>query len=102
MLRKCIGADYSRMTIIGQAASKSFTIGRNLGASSSATVFENEPQAQAAVMEFAAGVESAAAKHCISEPLKKNLKNGAEIVDVTISRLGLTAPADVAEEKAGM
>jgi hypothetical protein len=97
VFRKCIGADYSGLTIIGQADSKTFTIGPNLGASSSATVFHNEGQAEDAVKEYAGGLESAAAEHCFSDPFQKNLRKGWEVGDVSVSRLSLTVPANVAD-----
>jgi len=100
VFRKCIGADYSGLTIIGQADSKTFTIGPNLGASSSATVFRNEGQAEDAVQEYTGGLESAAAEHCFSDPFQKQLKKGWEVGDVSVSRLSLTVPSNVADVRA--
>jgi hypothetical protein len=71
--RRCIGSDFSALTIIGEAESKDFAHEDTTEASSDSTVFENENQAQDAMGQVSKGMNSPAAEHCFRDLVEKSL-----------------------------
>jgi hypothetical protein len=95
--RKCLGADYSALTIIGEADSD-FAMA-NTEATSTATVFAGEGQPEVAIRKLAEGMKSAAAPDCFRNLIEA--ANGVtEVDDVDVNGLRLTTPPGIAETKA--
>jgi hypothetical protein len=100
---KCIGADYSGLTKIGEAGSKDFATGDSTEASSQVVIFKDEQQAKNAMSKLSEAMGGAAAEDCfhdlIDEAMKKEGSNGFKVGDVDAGELSFTAP-DVEEAKA--
>jgi hypothetical protein len=95
--RMCLGADYSALTIIGEANSD-FELA-STQASSTATVFADEGQPEDAIGKLADGMGSGAAADCFRDLIEE--ANGlTEVDDVDVAELGLTTPSGIAETKA--
>jgi hypothetical protein len=95
--RKCLGADYSALTIIGEADSD-FAMA-NTKATSTATVFAGEGQPEVAIKKLAEGMKSAAAPDCFRD-LIEHANEVTEVDDVDVNGLRLTTPPGIAETKA--
>ncbi|HEV8602779.1 MAG TPA: hypothetical protein VGQ68_05200 [Gaiellaceae bacterium] len=101
--RKCLGSDYSALTIIGEADSKDFANEDTTEASSDATVFASEGQAEEAIKEVSDGMQGDAAEDCFRDliaPAVKKESPELEVGDVDIGELRLTAPRDITETRA--
>jgi hypothetical protein len=99
--RKCIGVDFSGVTITGEAESQDFAMGQNTEAASKAQVFETEAQATEGLQEFASGMASAAVEDCVKQLVEEGTQTDQrfEVGEVDVGELSFTAP-DVDEAKA--
>lgn len=104
-LRKCIGIDYSGLTRIGDADSKDFAMGESTEASSQASVFENERQAEDWMKEYSKGMNSNTVEDCFQDIVEANVrkestgKDTFKLGDVDVGQLSFTSP-DVDEAAA--
>jgi hypothetical protein len=98
---KCLGVDLSGLTKIGDADSQDFEKGDSTQASSSATIYKSDQQAQDAISEAAAGMSGTAAEGCFQDVVEKAARGekGFKLGDVDIGELKFTPP-DVDEAKA--
>ena len=101
--RECLGVDYSALTIIGEADSKDFAIGTSTEASSSATVFADEAEADEASRGLSDGMESDAAEDCFRGVIEESAKDDGpqfRVDAIDIGELGLPTQGAVEETKA--
>jgi hypothetical protein len=98
---KCVGADYSGLTKTGDADSQDFAKGDSPSASSDATIFRNDQQAEDEMSKLATGFNRIAAEGCFQDLTEEALKDekGFKLGDVDIGELRFTPP-DVDEAKA--
>lgn len=96
----CVGVDYSKFTLIGDAQSDDFAMGEAAEASSDAEVFESEGMAEAAVSEFTEAFSSEAANACMDELLGEFEDDTVEITEAELGELSFTPPAGVDEASA--
>ena len=98
---RCIGADFSGLTEIGDANSQDFTTGESTDASSEATIFKSDQQAEDGMSELAAGMNGSAAEQCFQDVIEEGFEGeeGFKLGEVDIGELSLTTP-DVEETKA--
>jgi hypothetical protein len=108
---ECVGADYSGLTIIGEAHSDDFWTGETAVVSAVVAVFESEQMAKQAFAERAAGFEDEDANACLPQ-LFGEPPGDAELTSAEVGELSFTPPAGVdaadawqvavtVEEKAG-
>jgi hypothetical protein len=98
--RKCLGADYSGFTLIGDADSSDFAMGETAEASSEAQVFESEKEAVDALEAFSDGMQSEGIDECMSELLTGEVDPDFEVGDVAAGELSFTPPAGVEDARA--
>jgi hypothetical protein len=96
--RRCVGADFSSFTLIGEAQSEGFT-SDSAQASSDVGIFENEDEAQGARETFVKGVTSDKVEACMKNWIQATVGEGFEIGDVDVGELTFTPP-DVDEASA--
>ena len=98
---KCIGADYSGLTKIGDAESKDFATGESTEASSDATIFKSDQQAEDGMSELAAGMSGSATEDCFQALVEEGLKGekGYKLGEIDVGELSFTPP-DVEEAEA--
>ena len=98
---KCIGTDFSGLTEIGDANSQDFATGDSTEASSEATIFKSDQQAEDGMSELAAGMSGSAVEDCFQDLIEEALRGekGFKLGEVDIGELSLTTP-DVEEAKA--
>jgi hypothetical protein len=98
---RCLGADYSRFTIIGEATSNDFAMGESTEVSSDASVLEDEAQAQDSLEEFADAMGSRQAAECFENLFEDALEGESYVPgDVEVGELSFSPPADVDEGRA--
>jgi hypothetical protein len=91
---ECVGADYSGLTIIGEAHSDDFLMGDTAVASSDVAVFESEQMATQAYAEWADALEADEADTCLPKLLGEP-PGDVEITSVEVDELSFTPPAGV-------
>jgi hypothetical protein len=96
--RTCVSADFSELTVIGDAQSDAFT-SDSAQASSDVGIFESEDEARAASETFVEGMTSDEVEGCMKEWIQATVGEGFEVGDVDVGELTLTAP-DVDEASA--
>ena len=92
--RKCVGVDFSRFTVAGEAKSPDFAMGESTEVSSEAQVLETEAQATEGVQEFADGMASDAVEGCLKQLIEDEVKGAQEfdVGEVEVGELSLTPP----------
>jgi hypothetical protein len=104
-LNRCLGVDYSELTIIGEDESQDFATGDSTEASSDVTVFKDEQQAEDAMRQFSEGMGGSGAEDCFQNLVEEAVKEGGSETDrfklgeVDVGELSFTPP-DVEEGKA--
>jgi hypothetical protein len=101
--RRCLGIDFSSLTILGEADSQQFAGPSTAEVSSRATVFLGAVQAEEAVDELAGGMDSDAAEGCVRDRIAEGLEGGnvdVAVGDVSVDELSLAKPRSVDEAKA--
>jgi hypothetical protein len=98
--RRCVGADYSGFTIIGEADSREFAHEDTSNASSVSTVFESADQAEDAARELSEGMNKAEVEDCFREIFEETVREegaGVRVMNVDVGELSVGAPSDIAE-----
>jgi hypothetical protein len=101
--RKCIGADYSDLTRIGDAESQDFAKGDSAEVTSTASIFKDEEEAADALSRYSKGMNSAAAEDCfqdlIEDAVRKEStgKDAFKIGEVDIGQVNVKQPPGVEE-----
>jgi hypothetical protein len=98
--RECAGADYSALTIVGEARSDDFAMGSTAQASSQAEVFESEEMAAAAVAEFTQAFASDEASACMNDYLGNLGDAEVEFTGAELGELSFTPPSGVDDASA--
>jgi hypothetical protein len=94
VLRGCLGIDYSALTIVGEAFSKSFAA-QHTEASSKATVFAGEEDAKNAFRGTVRGMGSGAAEDCFRKQVET--LNMVEVGHADVDELSPTRPRGIDE-----
>lgn len=100
--RRCIGGDFSKFTINGEAESQDFAMGETAEAASSATVFATDQDAQDATGEVTQGLTSSTVEDCVTDLFTKFAKKESgdiKVGDVDVGELSFTPP-EIEEAKA--
>jgi hypothetical protein len=101
--QRCIGVDFSSLTLIGDAESTEFTHEDSFDASSVGLVFESEGQAEEAIREFSEGIESDAVDQCARKGIETDTNDltagRIEWGQIAVRELSLTPP-EVEEARA--
>jgi hypothetical protein len=101
-LNKCIGIDYSQLTIIGEAESQDFAMGES-EASSDVSIFKTDQQAEDGMSEFSRGMSGSAVEDCFQDLVELALMRGdvgdVKVGEIDVGELSFTPP-DVDEAKA--
>ena len=98
--RRCVGTDFSGLTLIAETDSDSFAIGDTAEAGSSATVFESAQMATDALEAQAASLESDEADACMSEYIGNPELEDVTFGEIEVSPLSFTPPSDVDDARA--
>jgi hypothetical protein len=96
--RKCLGADYSKVTLLGDASSKDFAQGENATASSEAQITKTEAQAKEGLQRVATSLAGAGAKDCFRKAIGST--PGYKVGDIEVGELKVTSPPNVDEARA--
>jgi hypothetical protein len=96
--RKCIGADYSDVTLIADANSKDFAQGESAEASSEAQITKTADQATAGMGTLKTGLGGPRTKDCLRDAIGN--PEGAKIGEIDVGELKATPPANVDEAQA--
>jgi hypothetical protein len=83
--RKCIGADYSDVTLIGEASSKDFAQGESAQASSEAQITKNVAQATDGMNRLAEALAGSATKDCVRNAIGKT--SGYKVGEIDVGEL---------------
>jgi hypothetical protein len=100
--RRCLGIDFSSLTILGEADSQAFSDRSSAEVSSRGTVFQSAVQAEDAVDELSSGMNSDAAERCVRDRIEEGLEGGSVDVavgDVSVDELRLTTPPNLEEAR---
>lgn len=97
--RRCVGADFSGFTVVGDARSDEFAM-EEARASSGARVFETEEMAAAAVAEFSEGFSSDEADTCMNEFLQKSDDELFRFTEADAGELSFAPPSGVDDASA--
>lgn len=103
--RKCISADLSDLTLIGDADSDDFRMGDEVQVSAEVEVVETPEAAAEAATAFDSGITSQEASECFKKYLEESIaededSKGVEVGDVDIGELSFNAPAGIEEAHA--
>jgi hypothetical protein len=96
--RKCIGADYSGVTITGEATSKDFAQGESAEASSKGQITKTPAQAEDGMRQLATGLAAPGTKDCVRDAIGST--PGYKVGDIDVGKLKATPPANVDEAQA--
>jgi hypothetical protein len=96
--RKCIGADFSKVTLMGDASSKDFAKGENATTSSQAQITETASQAMDGMRRLSRALSSAATKDCVRAAIGST--PGFKVGEVDVGELKFTPPTNVDSAKA--
>jgi hypothetical protein len=96
--RKCIGADYSDVTLIGDASSKDFAQGESARASSRAGITKTAAQAADTMRRLATGLAEPGTKDCVRGAIGST--PGYKVGEIDVGELKATPPAGVDEGQA--
>jgi hypothetical protein len=99
--RKCIGVDYSRLTMIGEAESQDFAMGESTEASSEVSIFKSDQQAEGGIREFSEGMRSETVEDCVRDLVEQAFRGerSLEVGEIDVGELSFTPP-DVDEAEA--
>lgn len=97
-IRKCLGGDYSKLTLIGEASSKDFAKGENATASSEAQITKTEAQARAGLQKRAASLSGEKAKDCLRKEIGST--PGYKVGKIDVGELKTSKPPGVDEARA--
>jgi hypothetical protein len=89
LIRSCLGLDFSELTIVGEAVSRNFAA-RHTQASSRATVFTDDEQAEEAFDKRAEGMDGPAAERCFDAQIEE--LNGVEVDRVDVFPVPVSRP----------
>jgi hypothetical protein len=102
---KCIGVDYSEVTLVGEADSQDFAK-ESAEANSDVGIYESDQQAEDALSEYSGGLGSGATEDCFQDFVEKAMKEegtskeDVKLGEVDIGELSFTPPSDIDEAKA--
>jgi hypothetical protein len=96
--RKCIGADDSDVTLIGDATSKDFAQGESAEASSEAQITKTADQAAAGMEKLKTGIGGPRTKDCLRDAIGDT--PGAKVGEIEVGELKATPPTNVDEGQA--
>jgi hypothetical protein len=93
--RRCLGTDYSQLTIIGEAESDEFAEGNSTEVASEAAIYGSAAEAVTALEEFASGRD--AIEECVGDAIHDAAEDEdeVEIGDVDAGELSFTPPPGV-------
>jgi len=97
--RRCLGADYSDLTIMGEASSPHFAMGEVTQVSSEVVIFASEEEAAEALAALEEGFRAEEVDDCFRDLLADAAGEDFEIADVQVGELSFTRP-DVADASA--
>lgn len=96
--RKCIGADYSDVTLIADASSKDFAQGESAEASSQAQITKTPDEAADGMRKQKKALGGPRTKDCLRDAIGNT--PGAKVGDIDVGELKATPPANVDEDQA--
>jgi len=96
--RKCLGVDYSKLTLIGEASSKDFAQGENATASSEAQITKTEDQAKQGLQRFADGLAGEKVTDCLRKAIGST--PGYKVGEIEVGELKTAKPSEVDEARA--
>ena len=100
--RRCLGADYSDLTITGEASSPNFVMGEATQVSSEVVILASEDEANEALAALEEGLQTEGLDDCFRDVLAEAADEDEEefeIGDVQVGELSFTPP-DVADARA--
>jgi hypothetical protein len=92
---KCIGADYSDVTLIGEASSRDFAQGENAQASSKGQITKTAGQAEDGMRRLARGLAEPGTKDCVRDAIGGT--PGYKVGEIDVGKLKAMLPASVDE-----
>lgn len=98
--RKCLGSDYSKITLTGDARSKNFAIGESTSVTSEAQVTRSAAQAKDRFQQTAKRLEGPAITDCFREAIGKIPGGDYKIGEVDVGELRTSLPPNVDAAKA--
>jgi len=96
--RKCLGVDYSKVTLLADASSKDFAKGDNATASSEVQITKTEEQAKAGLQKLAAALAGEKVKDCLRKAIGST--PGYKVGEIDVGELKTSKPPGVDEGRA--
>jgi hypothetical protein len=96
--RKCLGVDFSNLTLTGDATSRDFAMGDSTEASSDAQITGSSAQAREGFRELATALSSNAVKDCVTKLIPHS--SVYKIGEVDAGELRVTSPPGVEKARA--